>query len=325
MATIRDVAKLAGVGLGTASRVLSGSGSVSESAKLAVQDAVRKLNFRPSSTARALSKRQSGIIGVLAPLFHGYYYATAISLTERQIRSAGKHMVLMSSRGEKDSRWDDARGLASLMERNCDGILILGTALSERELLAAAIQGPAIAILNRRINALDEACFSIDHFAAGRAVGQHMLAQGHRQFATITGPMDIEDARLRHEGFVGALSERGVALDPALIVEGNYEMEGGELGAAVLLSAGRPFTGLFCGNDETAISAKNSLKRAGINPYIVGYDNMSLLDYAGIEISSVEVPIADLVSNACAYLLNRCYGVEGAVSRAFSARLIVRG
>ncbi len=324
MATIRDVAKLAGVGVGTASRVISGNGSVSAAARVAVERAARELNFRPSSTARSLSSGKTGLLGVLTPQFAGPYFGMALSVAERELRQAGRHMIVVSAHNDAENNWSDAKGLTSLIDRGVDGILHLSTSHAEKDLILASQLGPALAIINRRVPALADMCFHVDHYAAGRSVAKRMLADGHREFATISGPLSIEDARQRHEGFLDGLSEAGVFMDSALVLEGNFGMTSGRDAADLLLAEGKPFTALFCGNDEMAIAAHGQMIRAGRHPAVFGYDNMPLLDFAGIKISSVEIPIQEMVRNACRYLLNRCYGGEHPVIHEFGTRLVLR-
>lgn len=261
MTTIRDVAKLAGVGVGTASRALTGRGSVSEAARAAVEEAARKLNFRPSLTARSLSTGQTGLIGVLTPQFDGVYFGTAVSAAEREIRAAGRHMVVMSTHSDPNLPWSEALGLESLAERRVDGILHLSTRHSEKELILAAADGPELAIVNRRINALRHICYSVDHYAAGRSVADYLLARGHREFATISGPLDVDDAAERHAGFMDGLAVAGISIDDDLIVQGTFHLESGRSAAERLSASAKSFSALFCGNDLMAISAQAYLRQ----------------------------------------------------------------
>lgn len=324
MTTIRDVAKLAGVGVGTASRALSSNGSVSEAAKTAVLQAARKLNFTPSPTARSLSTGKTGLIGVLVPQFDGEYFATAISVAEREIRAAGRHMVVMSASGDAAMPWSDSLGMESLMERRVDGILHLSTRHTERELLLATEKGPHIAIVNRMVRSLSDVCYSADHYAAGRMVADHLLMRGHRKFATISGPLAVDDAYERHRGFIDQLSVAGITIDPDLVAEGDFYMETGRAGAERLFATGKEFTALFCGNDLMAISAQAYLAMRGLQPTVVGYDNNAILDLAGLKISSVNIPIADMVRNGVWSLLSRCYGDKHTVTQDFRTRIVER-
>lgn len=218
----------------------------------------------------------------------------------------------------------EAEALAFLQERDCDGLLLLGSSLSERELILLAQRQPALALVNRALPALPEHSFSPDHTAAGRAVAQHLLAQGHRRFAAITGPLTHADAAARQQGFAAALAEAGCPLNPALVVRGNYAFTGGVAGAEALLASALPFTACFCGNDEMAISANYVFQLAGREVTVFGYDNSAALEFSGLKIGSVAIPVAQMMQSACAFVLNRCYGSQLAVSYDFPPRLVPR-
>src|SRR5690606_21516076 len=98
MATRHDVAQLARVGVGTASRALSGNGAVARETRIRVHEAAAKLNFRPSSAARALSHKEQGLIGIMTPQFDGLFFGQALNIAEREIRKAGKHLMVASSK-----------------------------------------------------------------------------------------------------------------------------------------------------------------------------------------------------------------------------------
>lgn len=324
MATIHDVAKLAGVGTGTASRALNLSGPVSDEAFAKVQAAAEKLGYRPSSAARALSRRQQGLIGVVTPQFDGNFFGSLLQLAEQEIRGAGKHLMVASARGRDGAPGQDAEALAFLEERDCDGLLLLGSALTDRELILLAERQPALAIFNRLVPDLAERCFAIDHEAAGRAVAEQLLALGHRSFAAITGPKLSADAMARQRGYAKALAAAGYPLPPELIATGNYAFTGGVAGAEALLASERPFTACFCGNDEMAISANYVFQAAGRQVSLFGYDNTAALQFSGLKISSVAIPTAAMVQNACALLLNLCYGSALPVSHNFQPQLVLR-
>src|SRR5687768_9601747 len=104
MATIKDVARLAGVGVGTASRVTSGKGSFSQDAARRVEAAARELGFRPSAIGRALSLRSTGTIGVFVPDFKGPFYGPLLHAIDTELRRNDRHMVAANGCGHDDAR-----------------------------------------------------------------------------------------------------------------------------------------------------------------------------------------------------------------------------
>ncbi|AZO07938.1 LacI family transcriptional regulator [Mesorhizobium sp. M3A.F.Ca.ET.080.04.2.1] len=326
MTTIHDVAKLAGVASGTASNVMAGKPGVSQAKQTAVREAARQLNYRPSSIARALSKRQSDMIGVLTQGFRSPFFARAVDVAEREIRLAGKHAVIASSPSQADSDWCNGEPLSFLDSRDCDGILVLGCTWSERELTQVlAGRTRPIVFVNRQLTFQPNASFSVDHYAVGHSIAEHLLRQGHRQFAAVKGPDEhYQDASLRHKGFVDTIAAAGFPVDPDLIIEGSLDFCGGKVAAERLLAIGRPFSAVCCGNDEQAIAAEAILSSTDHPPEIFGHGGWDLLSYIATKVSTVTVPIADIVESACASLLNQCYGGDRPVRRTFPTSLVIR-
>ncbi len=175
MATIKDVARLAGVGVGTASRAISGKGSISPLAVARVQSAVAELNFHPSQIGRALSNRSLGMIGVFVPVISGSFYAPILQLTDNELYAIGRHMVLVTGSGHGDMRAQAKEAIDSLILRGCDGILVLSHSLLDEDLIEVHRKFPKIAILGRYIEELSENCFTVDDQEGGCLAAQTLL------------------------------------------------------------------------------------------------------------------------------------------------------
>src|SRR6185437_2917731 len=166
MATIKDVAKRAGVGLGTASRVIAGNGPVSEAAIRRVRKAIKELNFRPSHAARVLQKGQSQTIGVFVPLIQGSFYTPIVHAIYTAVRASGRQMVVEFGQTPESERQDALAGAEFLADRGCDGLIMLGTAIRPADIARLAGRQPRIELLNRSIPGLQEHCFIPDQRAA---------------------------------------------------------------------------------------------------------------------------------------------------------------
>ncbi len=127
MTTIRDVARLARVGVATASRVISGKGPFSADAAARVDAAIGQLGFRPSTIARALSLQSTGTIGVYVPDFHGPFYGPMLNAIDTELRQHGRHMVAANGYGQEDPRRQALTGVQFLIDRQCDGIVLTTT------------------------------------------------------------------------------------------------------------------------------------------------------------------------------------------------------
>ena len=168
MATIKDVALLAGVGLGTASRAISGHGAISAKTLARVQLAVASLNFKPSRVARALSSRSLGMVGVYVATFEGTYFAPILQAIDGELRLENHHMVAASSFGHGKRHEKSLNGINFLIDRQCDGILAVDTYILDSDLLDIKNRVKHLVIMNRNLKEIENNCFSVDHVAAGR-------------------------------------------------------------------------------------------------------------------------------------------------------------
>ena len=159
MATIKDVARLAGVGLGTASRVVSGKGSVSPATLERVRKAIDELNFRPSHAARALLSGTSRMVGVYIPVLSGTFYPPILQIIDTELRAAGLHMVVAFGVGLGDARNQAIEGIEFLIERGCDGLIMMTSALLDEDIAALGGKRRLIVALNHDFKDIPEQCF----------------------------------------------------------------------------------------------------------------------------------------------------------------------
>lgn len=329
MATLKDVARLAGVGLGTASRVVSGKGSVSPAKQELVRKAIESLDFRPSHVARSLMSGTTQTIGVYIPVLSGTFYTPILQVIDAELRAAGMQMVVAFGSGRGGARRQAVRGIESLMERGCDGVLVMSAALLEEDLVELGPKRRRMVMVNSSFDSIPEQCFTVDHDYGGQLAARTLLEQKHRAIAVIAGPANIADNVMRINGFLGELSRSGI--DPAAlwIGESDFSAEGGFEVANQLLKSGYEFTALFCANDEMAVGALSCFQEAGIRvPHdvsVIGYDDTPAASYAAPRLTSVHIPWRGMTQSAVRKLLNICYEMERPVRRVFPISLTTRG
>jgi LacI family transcriptional regulator len=329
MATIKDVAKLAGVGVGTASRAISGKGAISALTMAKVKLAVQTLSFRPSSTARALSLRESGMVGVFVPIFEGTFYSPILDCIDGELRHADRHMMAASGYGHGSEAERALNSLDFLFQRECDGVLALSSHVTDEQFLALYKQNAKLVVLNRSVAGMKANCFSADHHLAGQYAARALLARGHRSIATIQGSNHGPDIAQRMAGFHTELALHGLQVKAEHQVDGMFTFDSGYAAADTLLKAPQgEFTAVFCANDVMAMAAIQRFTQAGLRVpqdlSVMGYDDVDIATYTSPGLSTVHVPIRDVATNGCRHLLNLCYGLELPVQRDFHPHVVWR-
>lgn len=329
MATIKDVAKRAGVGVGTASRAIAGNGPVSAKAAARVAKAVEELNFRPSHAARVLQKGQSQTVGVFVPLIQGSFYTPILHAIYTALRATGRHMVVDFGQTLDSERQDAISGAEFLTDRGCDGLIVMGTRLKPKDAEKLMALQPKTVLLNRVITGFQDRCFCPDHKAAGAMAAEALFEAGHRALAVIEGPETSPDNAARMKGFYDALAARGLDVDAIPRVNGDFSPASGATGVKTLLDRGRNFTALFCANDESAMGALACLQQLGVSVprelSVMGYDGIELASFAVPALTTVLIPWQEIVRNALYHLLNLCYGDGHAVARDLAPQVLWRG
>lgn len=328
MPTIKDVARLAGVGLGTASRVVRGKGSVSPDKLERVKKAVDALGYRPSHAARSLLYGNSRMIGVYIPMLSGTFYTAILKIVDAELRGAGLHMMVAFGVGKGDPRREAIDGVGLLIERGCDGVIVLTSPLQESDLVLFGPRRERLIALNTSFDSIASQCFTVDHRLGGRLAARALLEQGHREIAVIAGPWKVADNVERFQGFMDELKAAGVDTGAIWVAERDFSSSGGWSAAHELLASGRRFTALFCANDEMALGAMSCFHESGIHVprdvSVIGYDDAPSAAFSAPRLSSVRIPWREMTHSGIAMLLNLLDGGQRPVMRSFPISVTMR-
>jgi len=328
VATIKDVARLAGVGLGTASRVVSGKGSVSKATLEKVRKAIEELDFRPSHAARSLLSGTSQMIGVYIPYLSGTFYTPILQTVYTALRAAGLNMVVAFGVGEGDARQQAIEGIGFLTERGCDGLIVMSNALQDEDFAALGPFQSRVVVVNHPFASIPEQCFTVDHVEGGRLAARTLLEHGHRQIAVIAGRATAPDNQQRIAGFMEELAKAGIDTSKVWMADGDFAPEGGWSCAEQLHKSGTPFTAVFCANDEMAVGALSYFQQAGVavpqQVSVLGYDDTHSADFTAPRLTSVHIPWTEMTLNGLNFLLNRCYEMTRPVERHYAITVTQR-
>jgi DNA-binding LacI/PurR family transcriptional regulator len=283
--TIRDVARHAGVGVGTVSRVLNGSPAVSEGTHARVHRAMEELGYRRSQVARSLSVGRSHALGVVAPFF------TTPSVIERlrgvveQLASHDYDVVLFSV--ENPQQRDDALRNFARHDR-VDGLLVISLPLSDAEVAALRRDELPVVLIDVRHPALPHVV--IDDVRGGELAAEHLLDKGHRRMGFVGDAPDeslgFTSSERRREGFRGALSRAGIEPDDALEQRGGQGRAASrELAHALLRGEERP-TAVFAASDLQAFGVLEAAEALGLRTpedvAVIGFDDIEMAAPMGL-------------------------------------------
>lgn len=312
----------------TVSRVVSNKGAVSPEVAKRVRKAIEELQFRPSHAARSLTQGMTQTIGVYIPILSGTFYTPVLQVIDAELRAVSVHTVVAFGSGSGDAHSRGMRGLEFLIERGCDGLLVMGIPLIEEDLAALGVQRERIVILNHSVDAMRDRCFTLDHRLGGKLAARTLLEQGHRDIAVIAGPSSLADSVQRTKGFLDEMNTAGIDPRSMWVVESDFTDIGGWHAARTLLDSGQRFTALFCANDEMAFGALSCFHEAGVrvpqDVSVIGYDDTPSANYSAPRLTSVHVPWREITQNGIRQLLNLCYGLACPVERDFEVRVTQR-
>lgn len=321
-ATIKDVARAAGVSVATVSRALNGADNVLPQTRARIEAAARELRFAPSGAARSLITRRTDTIGALLPDLHGEYFSELIRGIDHAARVRGLHLLLSSSHDDAD----EAAAALRAMNGRVDGLIVMSphadAAFLERNLPGGL---PAV-LLNTAAELPGHARFAVDNFGGAKAMTRHLRDAGHRRIAFVTGPAGNHEAQERLRGYRAGLRGAG----PPLVLEGDFSEESGwRAGKRIVQSDPRP-DAVFAANDMMAIGCLAALLEAGVRVpediALAGFDDIPIARYVSPALTTIRVPIARLGAAALEALaaeLDAAGGPGRAASRATAKPAVI--
>jgi DNA-binding LacI/PurR family transcriptional regulator len=287
--TIRDVAERAGVSKSLVSLVLRSSPRVSNASRLAVEEAIEELGYRPSATARSLVNRHSGLLGIVTSNTHDVFYAEVVDGLSEYINGNERGLIPLILHGNHRGD-EEALATQRFLEMRAEALVLMGSALSDSDLSSLGREIPT-AIVGRWLDSESVDVVVNDDHAGGAMATKHLLDLGHRRIAHITGG-NGNGSQTREDSYRQTMEEAGC--EPK-VVEGNYLQSGGASGVQSILNApGEMPTAIFAANDLAAIGAIDVLRRAGHrvpdDVSIIGYDDIRWAAMAPIDLTTINQP-----------------------------------
>lgn len=324
-ATIEEVASAAGVSRSTVSRVVNGSTAVSPEALAAVQRAIEQLSYVPNRAARSLASRQTRAIALIVPedtsrFFGDPFFAAIVAGITGALHSSDYLLNLLIA---SDDPGDKMTGF--VRNGGVDGALLVSHHTSDAFVERVADAVPVVYGGRPVTSRPSDYVVDVDNVAGARVATQHLLDIGRTRIATITGPLTMESAIDRVQGYRAALADAG--LSPFVEESGDYSEASGGEAARRILAAGRP-DALFVASDLMARGALTALRAAGVRVpediAVVGFDDSSVALSCDPPLTTIRQPMYAQGEAMAQVLLSRLAGEDPPRTTILPTELVVR-
>lgn len=323
MATLRDVADLAGVTVTTVSRMLNGRVNVSEKTKEKIENAMRELGYRPNEMARALAKKQSNLIGLMVPSARQYFFAELIQGVENAVAAQNCQLLLCVS--DQDTKKENAY-IQMLLGDRVRGIIVASYSQGFDKFIHEG--SPVFYIERKSGNGIP--CAMMDHVEGGRLAGEHLVGKGCRNLVYLSGNASKNSvSNLRYAGFRSAAEQAGIP-SPTL-VEAQWEeflsLDYTET-CRKLFDEHPQMDGLLTSNDLMAATVVRFCLKEGIRIpeklKVIGYDDTSFAALCPIPLTTIHQPILEVARYAVDCVIRVSDGETVPVNSVFPVRLVER-
>jgi len=324
-ASIKDVARKAGVSIASVSRVMNDHDNVREETRARVLAAVRTLRYVPHSGARSLITHRTHAIGVLLPDLYGEFFSEIIRGIDTVARERNLQLLLSSVHG-------DAAEVAAAMRAmrgRVDGLLVMSPHVDTALLDLNIPSTLPIVLLNNPLSDTHHSTVTIDSYRGARVMVRHLLSRGHRRIVHIAGPELNFDSQERLRGFSDEMAASVPDVTP-VVLEGNFSEKSGYQAGRRLSARGERPDAVFAANDVMAVGCLLAFRGAGVrvpeDVALAGFDDIPVAALVSPALTTMRVRIADLGRSALSHLMLSIESPKRTrrVAQAFQPELVVR-
>lgn len=316
MATIRDVAKEAGVAVCTVSFAMNGSAHVAEGTKKRIFAAIEKLNYRPNQSARGLVTKRTQNIGLAVPVNVRYMEGTVLSDIVQgtgEVAAEYDYDLFLSFQKKDTAEQQNHFILDMFRKRSADGLILFGAKLKETSYLELVKQRFPFVLISRP--AIENVCYSVDvdNVAAAYQATSYLIAKGHRKIGFIP-PSEMENgvAVDRLQGYRNAMREAGLPDNDWVVFAPSYPSNGLQEARQLLESPKQRPTAIVAGRDKQGTGVLDVAKELGLSVpddlAVVGIENSILSQLSRPALTSVEIPMREMGNKAAHILLDLIRG-----------------
>ncbi|HBC3951560.1 TPA: substrate-binding domain-containing protein [Vibrio parahaemolyticus] len=308
MATMKDIAKLAGVSTSTVSHVINKTRFVSEEISERVNNAAKELNYyAPSALARSLKVNRTKTIGMLVTTSTNPFFGEVVKGVERSCYHKGYSLILCNTEGDNERM---RQSINTLLQKRVDGLILMCSSL-EGERIDVFERYPDIPVV---VMDWGPMLFTSDKIQDNSLRGGYLAAKylidcGHTEIGCITGPLIKHQAQMRYEGYKRAMNEADLEFNANWIIESDFECEGGYQAFKKMAERGKLPSSIFVSNDMMAMGVINAANELGIKVpddlSIIGYDDIHIAKFMSPSLTTIHQPKYRLGQAAVETLVRR--------------------
>ena len=307
---IKDIARLAGVGVSTVSRVINDHPDVKDETREKILKIIKESNYIPNNSARILKKNNTNNIGVLVKGVFNPFFAEMINIIGNRINEAGYTMILQQNDYATEDDVDNL--IAFVKEKRLQGIICLGG--NFLNINDESFQFLDIPVVLTSVNTLSKeskskfSSIGIDNVLAAKASIQYLIDKGHRNIGILLGEKnDVGISGLRLEGYKKALEENNIPYSEENVFIGDYDYSGAYRVTKEIINNRKDITAIFSISDIMAVGAAKSVIDQGLQVgediSIMGFDGMDISKYYNPGITTVKQPKKNMANNSIDLLL----------------------
>jgi len=316
MATMGDVARLAGVSVSTVSHVLNETRKVNATTRERVESAIAETGYRRNVVARSLAAGRTHTIGLSISALTNPYFGSLVHAIEERLSAAGLVMFLGDSHDDPAA---ERRVVDSLLDRQVDGIIVAPSADAERDTIPTIqANGTPFVLIDRGV---EIPCDQVapENVESAARLTDHLLDLGHRRIAVVRGLAGITSSTERADGFLRAMADRGVDVDPRYVLDGHSRVDAAEHAVREVLSAPDRPTAIVSLNNSMTIGTVKATRALGLDipsdVALVSYDDFEWSDLFEPRLTAAGQDVGTMGRAAVDMLLERIDGYDGPARR----------
>lgn len=303
--TIKDIARLTGLGLATISSYLNG-GNVREANKVKIEAAIKELDFEINEVARGLKTNKTKTIGVVIPELNNNFCTSIITVMEDILRNHGYATIVCDCRTNKEL---EKKAVDFLYRKRVDGIVNMPVNSDGSHLTSFQKAKKPIVLIDRKINGIECDYVLVDNLNAAKNAVKKLIDNGHTIIGMIGGPDDIFTAQERMLGYRLALMEAGLVPEDKLIMHGDYTINSGVSCIESLIEDNKDMTAVFVANYEMTMGAIIGINELGVRIpdeiSVIGFDNEEFARACRPKLTIVTQPMDEIGRNVAEMILKR--------------------